>query len=1025
MNQKTYKTGNILSLTLKNFQTFTNQRFKFGPSLNLIAAPNGSGKSSIANAIAFVFNGTAKTIGKSKNITDYIKFGTREAEISVEVWYKESIMNLCRRITLQNNSYYINGTHVTQKRYFDMIDEMGIDVNNLCTFLAQEKVGEFSKMDPKELFEEVIKIDMNNLKRLYDRKTNIDGEIYKKEAQKTIVKDGLDQLETDMKEVEEHEANVLRLINLEYKKDQKDFITLKQTYDGIKGRLKILTDKIEEYEDKIAGLNQKVEELENNDLFREYKNSIKILEAQNSELKKYSEQLKEITNQYAALQMDKEKIKRREIESKEKLKDKEKESIQTKKEYENAQEVFIKEVNKYKQKLISYGSEDFDIDDCFNIDNGNFNIDKILLEIEKFVPSTREIDVKIQDLTFELSRIQRTSQDIQKRIEDLEREKQIHSGRDSLKMDLLKKYHLDTYNGVLWLRENQHLFKEEVLEPCFLHLEIQKAYLPYIEPFLGFQALSSFIVKNDQDLALLANLLKDRQNLGINIIVQNECQTTGISREILEKYGLAGVLSDFIECRKEYLDFLNNFSHFNKVPISINEIDEEIIYNNIPECKRMAVGDRYSEIKRSNYGDDYAIITNKLKYKGIFDIPSVNINEINKEMAELNKKRESNKIKVEKILEEKNEEKNRKEVIKREFDLSNITQLSFNVKRLGKNLEYCKNQINELNKIKYEDNLLAVERDIINITKQIKKLYENIEEILDIENIPKVDIEKTKSLKLDIDNLNRELQYFTYLREGEKAIEEQIEKDRIKMKLQLKELKSKIESYPEFKVLDNLPETTVELETEMEFIKAKLRLKSGQKNVKQEYENKQGLLKTILEDVDYLSNSKFELEKLFEKEKKILIDQIKLKIDPLNTTFMHMFEKFEGCGKIDLNTEGREWELKIMVKFRKSEELQQLSSFRQSGGEKSLTTILFLLSLQQCENTPFRLVDEINQGMDSVNEKKVFEILGEMGDRSQFFIITPKLVQNLEFSDNTTAIIVYGGPGITKEIEGYCNSILV
>ncbi|ELA41936.1 uncharacterized protein VICG_00953 [Vittaforma corneae ATCC 50505] len=89
--------------------------------------------------------------------------------------------------------------------------------------------------------------------------------------------------------------------------------------------------------------------------------------------------------------------------------------------------------------------------------------------------------------------------------------------------------------------------------------------------------------------------------------------------------------------------------------------------------------------------------------------------------------------------------------------------------------------------------------------------------------------------------------------------------------------------------------------------------------------------------------------------------------------------------------------MKVLVRFRENEDLQQLSNFRQSGGEKSLTTVLFLLSLQQCEATPFRLVDEINQGMDPYNEKRVFEILGEMGGRSQFFIITPKLNTDLEF----------------------------
>ncbi len=59
------------------------------------------------------------------------------------------------------------------------------------------------------------------------------------------------------------------------------------------------------------------------------------------------------------------------------------------------------------------------------------------------------------------------------------------------------------------------------------------------------------------------------------------------------------------------------------------------------------------------------------------------------------------------------------------------------------------------------------------------------------------------------------------------------------------------------------------------------------------------------------------------------------------------------------------------VKFRESEPLQQLTANRQSGGERSVSTILYLIALQDVTVTPFRVVDEINQGMDPINERKV------------------------------------------------------
>jgi chromosome segregation ATPase len=49
------------------------------------------------------------------------------------------------------------------------------------------------------------------------------------------------------------------------------------------------------------------------------------------------------------------------------------------------------------------------------------------------------------------------------------------------------------------------------------------------------------------------------------------------------------------------------------------------------------------------------------------------------------------------------------------------------------------------------------------------------------------------------------------------------------------------------------------------------------------------------------------------------------------------------------------------VSFRAGTPLQQLTGTSQSGGERSVSTMLFLLALQEICDCPFRVVDEINQ----------------------------------------------------------------
>lgn len=58
------------------------------------------------------------------------------------------------------------------------------------------------------------------------------------------------------------------------------------------------------------------------------------------------------------------------------------------------------------------------------------------------------------------------------------------------------------------------------------------------------------------------------------------------------------------------------------------------------------------------------------------------------------------------------------------------------------------------------------------------------------------------------------------------------------------------------------------------------------------------------------------------------------------------------------------------------------------------------MALQDLARSPFRVVDEINQGMDPRNERMVHERMVDIACRertSQYFLITPKLLSDLKF----------------------------
>lgn len=122
------------------------------------------------------------------------------------------------------------------------------------------------------------------------------------------------------------------------------------------------------------------------------------------------------------------------------------------------------------------------------------------------------------------------------------------------------------------------------------------------------------------------------------------------------------------------------------------------------------------------------------------------------------------------------------------------------------------------------------------------------------------------------------------------------------------------------------------------------------------------------------------------------------------------------------------WTIEIRVSFRHGEDLSVLDSHRQSGGERAVTTIYYLMALQALSQAPFRVVDEINQGMDPRNERIVHERMvdiacnggtGEESDEggSQYFLITPKLLQGLKYDWRMKVHNVVSGEFMPK-IEG-------
>ena len=110
--------------------------------------------------------------------------------------------------------------------------------------------------------------------------------------------------------------------------------------------------------------------------------------------------------------------------------------------------------------------------------------------------------------------------------------------------------------------------------------------------------------------------------------------------------------------------------------------------------------------------------------------------------------------------------------------------------------------------------------------------------------------------------------------------------------------------------------------------------------------------------------------------------------------------------------------LEILVGF-KGNKPTPLDAFTQSGGERSIAMMAFLLGLQQHITSPFRAIDEFDVHMDPKNRESVTQLImssaASMKD-GQYVAITPGQVN---VTDNSHVVVVQniGGTSLVSELK--------
>ncbi|XP_027262316.1 structural maintenance of chromosomes protein 5 isoform X7 [Cricetulus griseus] len=1035
--------GSIVRIAMENFLTYDICEVSPGPHLNMIIGANGTGKSSIVCAICLGLAGKPAFMGRADKVGFFVKRGCSKGLVEIELFRTSGNLVITREIdVIKNQSFwFINKKPVTQKIVEEQVAALNIQVGNLCQFLPQDKVGEFAKLSKIELLEATEKsIGPPEMHRYHCELKNF------REKEK--------QLETSCKEKTEYLEKMVQR-NERYKQDVERFYERKRHLD------------------LIEMLEAKRPWVEYENVRQEYEGVKLVRDRVKEEVRKLKEGQIPMTRRIEEIERQ-----RRTLETRIKEKATEiKEASQKCKQRQDIIERKDRHIKELQQALTVKQNEEHDRQK--RISNTRRMIEDLQNEL-RTAENCENLQPQIDAITNDLRRVQEEKGLCEGEIIDKQREKEMlekqkrsvsdHIIRfDNLmnqKEDKLRQRYRDTYDAVLWLRNNRDRFKQRVCEPIMLTINMKdNKNAKYVENHISSNDLRAFVFESQEDMEVFLKEVRDNKKLRVNAVIAPKIsyadKAPSRSLNELKQYGFFSYLRELFDAPDPVMSYLCCQYHIHEVPVGTERTREKI--------ERVIQETRLKQIYTAE--EKYVLKTSFYSNKVISSNTSLKVAQFLTVTVDLEQRRH---------LEEQLKEINRKlEAVESGLvalrDTNKHLELKDNELRLKKKelleRKTKKRQLEQKISSKL-GSIRLMEQDTCNLEEEERKASTKIKEI----NVQKAKLvtELTGLVKictsLHIQKVNLILQNTTVISEKNKleadymasssqlrVTEQQfieLDDNRQRLLQKCKELMRRarqvcnlsadqavpqefqtildpfyqFSKYPPFQMdtaphppwyaFQDLPNTLDEIDALLTEERSRASCFTGlNPTVVEEYTKREIEIQQLTEE---LKGKRVELDEYREnisQVKERWLNPLKELVEKINEKFSNFFSSMQCAGEVDLHTENEEdydkYGIRIRVKFRSSTQLHELTPHHQSGGERSVSTMLYLMALQELNRCPFRVVDEINQGMDPINERRVFEMVVNTAckeNTSQYFFITPKLLQNLPYSEKMTVLFVYNGP---------------
>ncbi|XP_053393705.1 structural maintenance of chromosomes protein 5-like [Mercenaria mercenaria] len=1015
----TYTEGSIVKIKLENVLTYDTVEFICGPHLNVIIGPNGTGKSTIVCAICLGLAGKTSWLGRAQSPTDFIKYGKSKARIELELYNSDGDnWVITREINRegQQTRWCVNGRTATQKAVEELVSRLNIQVGNLTQFLPQEKVADFAKMSESELLENTekavgdpemyerhqkLKESRTNAKSLEQEFHNLQERI-NQEQQKNA------RIEQDVKNFEERENFLAKIKILEIKRAWVRYECERQQYIATKEEKEQKEKKLKETRAAHAPLTKKLDDAK------------RQKEAIDNMMKMKTGELKEAAKKAEANGKEVDNLTDKYVEAQDELK--------FKKEQEDARKKRLRDLNKQLEALENELQNTDETEDVQPL-------------LEKVNRSMRETTQKLGHINMEGENLRGKIEGRRRNMNGLQRDLQTLRNIETQRLQALRAKHKDTYDAVMWLRENRDKFKGNIHEPIMLCVNMKDPNMAkYLENHISFNDMRAFVCDTSEDMNTFMDLMREEQKLKVNAVktpprVSLDTCHPKYPIQNYRKYGFHSYLMDLFTCPEAVMKFLCTQYKVQNIPVGDNRTKELVdkIVKEQPEMNCFYTAENQYMIKKSRYDGSTSSRSVKLKNPSLLTISMDDNRE--KELIETESVQKEEdlynnmKVQTRQLDKQLNEFRDEKKRLMTRKDIKKKLQSQISAKK-----QTIQNVEGEAIDLDAEEQKVARKVQEINAKK-----YRNLQQYL--ENTQKCVRASTEKVRMSLRHAETIREYSRLeadIREQSQALHSaETEFERIKTQLHecknvakrlLDAAKKASGTGPNEDLADHLKATFASLPNTLEEIDTKIHehqvradctVQTDERVVKEYKKRKEEIAR--LED--QLANKERERDShqaTIEEAKSQWLDPLQQLITRINKAFSHFFSCLKCVGEVDLHIpdnpeEYSKYGVRIRVKFRDSEQLRELSPFHQSGGERSVTTVLYMMALQELAKCPFRCVDEINQGMDPNNERKVFELVVNTvckKSSSQYFLLTPKLLPDLEYAKNMTVLCVYNGPGM-------------